>query len=212
MLKEQDIPAPSDPSTGSAPRAKIGDAGETASGGPRWLARLKSLLAPKLIVTIVVGTVIVQAMLLGYYRLAGGATADAEAVSGGEVTLGQFQFEASPHEVGRVQAARFQLHLALLPDIDEVARLRLKQRQFRVQQDIEQLMRQAHSGDFNDPPLTELKRQLQEQVNETLGIRAVSEVIITDLELEQSPVPESHAETAAQPRNTAPWSEHPGEG
>ena len=59
-------------------------------------------------------------------------------------------------------------------------------RRYAVQQDIEELLRQAHGADFADPVLGELKRQLQEQINRTLEMRAISQVIITDLELHQS--------------------------
>jgi len=67
------------------------------------------------------------------------------------------------------------------------ARTRLAARKFKVQQDVEQLLRQAHPDDFADPVLAGLKRQLQEQINESLGLRAISEVIITSLEYGSQP-------------------------
>jgi hypothetical protein len=207
MLKEQDIPAPSEAGQQRSPKEKLDGPSAKPASSSGWLSRCKSMLDPKLVVAIVVGTVVVQALLLGYYKLGGVDGAADEAVPGGEVTIGEFAFKASPHEVGRVKSARFKLHLALLPDIEPTARLRLAQREFRVQQGVEQLMRQAHSGDFDDPVLSGLKRQLQEQVNETLGIRAVADVIVTDLEIEQSPEAdaEGDADAVAHADQALPW-------
>jgi len=56
---------------------------------------------------------------------------------------------------------------------------------FRVQQNVEELLRRAHGGDFDDPGLGELKRQLQERINERSG-RAIAEVIVTDLKLQHN--------------------------
>ena len=52
-------------------------------------------------------------------------------------------------------------------------------------QDVEELLRRAHGTDFADPALTELKRQLQETVNHSLELRAIDEVIVTGLAVEQ---------------------------
>ena len=39
--------------------------------------------------------------------------------------------------------------------------------------------------DFEDPALTELRRQLQETINRTLGKAIIEEVIITDLSVDR---------------------------
>ena len=100
-----------------------------------------------------------------------------------EVSLGEFEFVNRTLEHS-VRHAEFDLHLSLLDAVEDEAREQLDHRRFRVQQDVEQLLRQAHGADFADPKLTELKRRLQEQVNESLGMRAIRDVIITDLNLE----------------------------
>ena len=100
-----------------------------------------------------------------------------------EVGLGLFEFKAVELSAGSIVAADFALHVALLDKVDRIARRRLLAQEYRVRQDIEQLLRQSHGGDFEDPKLGGLKRQIQEQVNETLRMRAISDVIITDLQL-----------------------------
>ena len=62
----------------------------------------------------------------------------------------------------------------------------------------EELLRRAHGGDFEDPGLQELKRQLQERINQALGIRAVADVIVTDLRLRRSPRTGPSAASTAQ--------------
>ena len=124
-----------------------------------------------------------------------------------EIDLGEYYFSANSGEDGPTDGAEFRLHIALLEQVAGPARQRLQQRQYRVQQDVEQLLRRAHGGDFEDPILGELKRQLQEQINDTLGMRAIADVIITDLKLEdggrsRAPV----ADTA----DSVPWTEKSG--
>lgn len=127
----------------------------------------------------VVGVLVVHTSVLWYLAAASAGSTDAS----GEVSLGSFEFVNYATEQ-LIRHAQFELHLSLLEDVDHAARERLTARRFRVQQDVEQLLRQAHGADFADPQLTELKRRLQEQVNESLGMRAVSDVLITDLSLE----------------------------
>lgn len=103
-----------------------------------------------------------------------------------EIGLGDFKFRADLAERGPVAAAQFSLHVAFAPQSEQAGRERLAVRKFRVQQDVEELLRRAHGADFDDPRLRELKRQIQEQINETLGTRAVADVIITDLVVEPS--------------------------
>jgi flagellar basal body-associated protein FliL len=124
-----------------------------------------------------------------------------------EVSLGVFSFHADPGELGSLADAQFSLHIALLDHVDQLARNQLETHQFRLRQDIEELLRQAHSGDFEDPKLGGLKRQLQEQVNQTLGMRVIADVIITDLQLNRSG---NAPGTPVQAANV-PWAEPPSE-
>jgi len=123
-----------------------------------------------------------------------------------EIDLGRFRFAADNAELGRLADAEFDIHIAMLEHVDLPARQRLEAHRRRVQQDIEELLRQAHSGDFDDPTLVELKRQLQEQINETLGLRAIADVIITDLQMTHSA---KDAGPVSETADTVPWSEKP---
>lgn len=123
-----------------------------------------------------------------------------------EISLGQFQFVAGPIEGEQTVKAKFSLHVALLSQADQIARRRLADCRFRVQQGIEELLRQAHSGDFDDPLLAGLKRQLQERINETLEIRAIADVIITDFQMERTA---QEACTMRETAESAPWLERP---
>lgn len=123
-----------------------------------------------------------------------------------EVALGVFRFASDPGEGGHIAGAEFSLHVALVPQLDQPARQALEAKKFRVQQAIEELIRAAHSGDFEDPLLGELKRQLQEQMNETLGMRAIADVIITELRPEWNA---NHVGGITETGEARPWAEFP---
>jgi hypothetical protein len=120
-----------------------------------------------------------------------------------EVQLGQFAFLSSESVAKQVVKAEFAVHVALSEDMESESRDRMTQRQFRLQQDIEELLRGAHSGDFDDPLLRGLKQKLKERIDKTLGLRATAYVIITGLKIERnqsSPVKE-------EPSTMVPWVE-----
>jgi len=162
----------------------------------RLLARVFNL---KWLAVLLAATVVVQGAVLTGYRWLGRRSAVGPS---SEVSLGEFRFEADPSESGRIASAEFTLHIALLEQVDLPARQRIQARNFRVQQDVEQLLRKAHSGDFDDPTLAGLKRQLQEQINETLGIRAIADVIVTDLQLDFA---SQHPGSNGGKTRSAPW-------
>jgi flagellar basal body-associated protein FliL len=149
-----------------------------ATGTPGFLARLGALLVRRWIVVVLAIWIAGNVAALFYFR-AQQKTVPTPPPT--EIALGDFQFRAEKGDPGRVASAKFGLHVSLIEDSDVAARKRLVDRQFRVQQDIEELLRGAHSGDFADPTLKELKRQLQERINETLGMKSVADVIITNL-------------------------------
>jgi hypothetical protein len=103
-----------------------------------------------------------------------------------EITLGEFRFTGGKGQDCCLAEVDFALAVTLLSQVDDSARTALAAHRLRVQQAIEQLLRTAHSADFDDPPLTELKRRIREQIDRTLNMRAVSEIIITDLKVRQS--------------------------
>ena len=186
------------------PRTEKDGPAEADKPSRRRLADLTNRLLTRKWLAIILGvSVVFHAVAFGYYKLrAGGSDRPAE----GEVSLGEYQFVAPRPVLGQVAEASFSLHLALLAEVDTAARQRLEARTFRVQQEIEQFLRCAHSDDFDDPVLEELKRQLQEQINGTLGLRAIAEVIITDLQTHRLPEPSAPtAETAEAP----PWADTP---
>ena len=182
-----------------------GEEKESGSGKKTGkLSFLKRFASYRILAFFLLATVIFQGALFGYYQLGGNAS---DLSGTDEVSLGTFRFESDETEGGRVSYAEFGIHIALLGQVDPVARCQLEKRKFRVQQDIEELLRQAQSGDFDDPNLGELKRQLQEQINATLQMKAIADVIITDLtvKLNDRPVDTSMTETT----ELVPWIEKP---
>jgi flagellar basal body-associated protein FliL len=152
--------------------------GENNEATPVATSRGRFATRPWVIAGLGVWT-LVNAAGFAFYR--GQSQPAPQEVPSPEVSLGEFKFCADPAEHGPVVTARFALHVSLASQSDRVGRERLTARKFRVQQDVEELLRRAHGADFDDPSLRELKRQIQEQINETLGLRAVADVIITDL-------------------------------
>lgn len=167
------------------------------------LASWRRFLTAKWIAIVIVASIVIHGIGFAYFRLAGNSR---PATSSPEVSLGVYRFKADQNEVGRIASAEFSLHIALLEQVDRVARRRLEAYRFRVQQDVEELLRRAHSGDFDDANLGELKRQLQEQINETLGMRAIADVIITDLKLQQS---DADLGLVTDTAESVPWVEKP---
>lgn len=167
--------------------------------------RAKALLRRFWYVPAVLGIMALQMVSIAVYRCAMPA---APLRNSYEVSLGEFGFEAITETRSMISSADFSLHISLIPEIDRPARFLLNQHQYLLQQNIEELLRQAAPGDFEDPSLAELKRQLQATVNQTVGRRIVAEVIITDLKLDRGTATETpSAETEAITQPTAPWRE-----
>jgi len=160
-------------------------------------------LTPKWLLIILVVSVAAHAIGLAYFRLTANRPAHEPSP---EVSLGVFRYVADPAQAGQITSAEFSLHIALLDQVEGAARRALSVKRYRVQQAVEELTRRARSGDFDDPLLTGLKRQLQEQINQTLGFRVIADVIITDLKLERK------ADEIGRITETAdilPWTEKP---
>jgi len=167
---------------------------------PWW----RNLLEPKWIALFLVLSLSLPGLVFAYshFRV---ASNDPSLVQG-EVGLGEFRFVADARERSPIVAATFSLHLALLPETESLARERLVSRKYRVQQDVEELLRQAHGGDFEDPSLGDLKRQIQEQINSTLGVRVVDDVIVTNLDLQRSEQ-KLAADPSREVAGSPPWSD-----
>jgi flagellar basal body-associated protein FliL len=164
----------------------------------------KRFLTVKVLVILVVVSLVAHGVGFAWSHLLAGRDPSPEERT--EISLGSYRFNADPSERGNVDAAEFSLYIALIEEVDRPSRQALARRQNRVKQDVEELLRQAHGGDFEDPSLGELKRQLQERINETLGLRAIADVIITDLEIHHKDRP---AKPTVETAGSVPWVEKP---
>jgi flagellar basal body-associated protein FliL len=126
-----------------------------------------------------------------------------------EVTLGSFQFVDLRSAQPRTPVAQFQLHIDLLEDAETKGRAQLTRKRFKVQQGIEELLRQLRFDEFEDPLLVELKRRIQESVNRSLGMRVVDEVLITDLRFLPENSPDEPHETPERGQGTEDVAAHP---
>ena len=179
--------------------------GSGPSGKPKWYVRIQN----KWVAIFAASTLIIHFGLFLMSPKVRGGSVGVKAQN--EIGLGDFTFLSPRGQPGQVTRAEFSLYLSLLSDVDSIARERLAQKKFKVEQEIEELLRQAHAGDFDDPVLAELKRQIQETVNQCLEMRAITEVIITDFSAEGSPGPRNSGQgtdpEAGEPVGT-PLSHH----
>lgn len=140
----------------------------------RWWARQIPTTA---FAAILVVTVVVHGLLFASHRSDASPAVKADE----EVLIGQFRYVPRTPQRADTPGVVFQLHVRLLEEVKSTACARLGGRKYKVRQDVETLLRQAHPDDFTDPVLAGLKRQLQEQINESLEVRGIAEVIITGL-------------------------------
>jgi hypothetical protein len=193
--------------TQEATREAARAAGDPAASKEKALTRVAQKIKDFVIrrwAVLVVGLLLVShVVMLGWLRSYSQRSAGFESP---EVSLGVFDFVAGESPERPVASAKFHLHVSLLREAERPGRILLALRQNKVKQEVEQLLRQAQSRDFADPTLAELKRQLQEMINETLGRRVVDEVIITDLSVERAIVETAPAATepASEPTPTVP--------
>lgn len=141
---------------------------------PKWWRRL---LTKRWLPILCVVTLLLHGLMLFSWRSA--LSGNQEQVS--EIELGEFRFINSEKNA-RLCQAEFDIHVSLLLGTERAGSKRLAEKRYLVQQGIEELLRQAHAADFEDPTLAELKRQIQEKINESVEMRTVDTVIITNLE------------------------------
>jgi len=151
---------------------------------------------------LLISTVVFHGLGLTYYKLNSNRV---PLENSPEISLGNFQFTADKTAGGRIVGADFSLYITALEGLDRIARTRLAAYKYRVQEEIEALLRQAHSGDFEDPALSDIKRQIREQIDHVLGNRVVSDVIVANLKIasRDNKVPAASADTTSSP----PWLE-----
>jgi hypothetical protein len=181
--------------------ANTGGSGDCVKSALPWW---RNLLKPKWIALFIALSVLLPGAVYAFSRL--NATSGSGESGDAEVSIGEFQFLADASERSAIVGAKFSLHLALIPETEAVTRVRLVTHKYRVQQGVEQLLRQAHGGDFEDPSLGDLRRQLQEQINETLGVRGIADCIVTNLNLKLAER-EVSTEPIGDLAGTVPWSD-----
>ncbi len=171
---------------------------------PTVSACLNKFASKRLLALLLAVSVFGHAAGIAAYMSKGKSTPPKPAPS--EPELGLYCFVPEAGDGAPVLGATFRVHAALIDEVAPLARRSLAEKEFRVRQGIEELLRRAHPGDFRDPALTDLKRQMKDQVNEVLGMRAVSDIIITDLGIDRP------ARTASHPADVTGTPPHaPGE-
>jgi hypothetical protein len=123
-----------------------------------------------------------------------------------EYTVGTFSIVAgaagdSHNSATHCAAGKFELHVRFIDDLQSQARTRIATHQYRVRESIENLLRKAHGLELDDAAVARLKHQIQQRVDEAIDLRAVAEVIITDLTLDPAIAdpPATPLPTAATP-------------
>lgn len=146
---------------------------------------IQRLFSTKVLAALLTASIVANglALVVTVCALRRKSTATKEASPEPEISLGKFAFYDATNNNHAIKQVTFSLNIALLDQVDDAARTRLGSHELRVRQGIEELLREAHGTDFTDPALANLKRQFQTQVNETLDMRAVADVIITDLRI-----------------------------
>ena len=181
------------------PSKPEGEAPQTAP--PPETAKSKAFVAAHAVPIALAVSILANLVGVFYFR---SLAIRAYPVVAQEIPLGNYRFMADEYEPGQVTQAGFALHIELVRQAEPAARRLLEVRRQKVRQNVEELLRTAHSGDFRDPALRGLKGQLQKRINETLEIRAVAEVIVTELQLERA---QSQAESGRYREKNVPWVE-----
>jgi flagellar basal body-associated protein FliL len=175
---------------------------ESSSKGKSRFALFSPKSVPYWLAFLLISTLVIHGIGWAYYKA---VNAIVPVELSPEIEVGNYKFMADKTSGGRLSGAEFSLYITALEGLDRIARTRLASHKFRVQEEIESLLRQAHSGDFDDPSLNDLKRQIREKINQTLGNRVVSDVIIANMKITTSnnKEPAATADTATSP----PWLE-----
>ena len=143
---------------------------------------------------MIVGLMFGEALVIFLF---GGGSSQGSSVTEGELEIGDFVFARPVTDAGGIEQARFRLHVRLLPDLAAEADDELTANRFHVREGVEEVLRQAAPADFEDPLLADLKRRIQERINEDLGQRVVAKCIVTHFEIvraQQNPSAESKKE------------------
>jgi flagellar basal body-associated protein FliL len=175
---------------------------EPSSNSKARFALFRAKTVPYWLAFLLISTLVIHGIGWAYYKA---VNTSAAVEFSPEIGVGNYKFTADKTAGGRLSSAEFSLYITALEGLDRIARTRLASHKFRVQEEIESLLRETHSGDFDDPALNDLKRQIRERIDQTLGNRVVSDVIIANLKITASnnKEPAATADAASSP----PWLE-----
>jgi flagellar basal body-associated protein FliL len=176
--------------------------GEASSAGKSKLAFSFGKTAKYWLAFLLVSTLVIHGVFFALYKTSKTA-APIEYTP--EIGIGKYEFTADKTSGGRIANVEFSLFITALDGLEQIARNRLISHKFRVQEEIESLMREAHSGDFEDTTLNDLKRQIRERIDHALGNRVVSNVIVTNLKITTSN--DKVSATDAKKVSSLPWME-----
>ncbi len=169
------------------------------------LAWWKSPVVLRWAAVVVVGSIVFQGALFVLLR----KTTSARSTAPTEYTVGTFSFTADSGADAPAAAGKFDLHIRFIEDLDGPAHQRLAAHQFRVRESVENLLRKSHGLELNDTAVARLKHELQERIDDALDLRAVAEVIITDLSVDQPhAVPAPELSKTHPPHQTCPLQPH----
>ncbi len=188
------------------PAAVAPESPPAKAGAPTRSSRLSKFLKGNVVACLLMGSVFLNGLGFAYFWLTPGT---GKTVPDAEIALGEFQFISNHTGADQVVQAEFAVHVALNEPVKEEARRRLQGREFRLRQEIEELLRAAHSGDFDDPLLRGMKSKLVERINKTLGMRATDAVIITNLKMVRTA---AETQPTEEPVELVPWVEQEGTG
>lgn len=173
---------------------------EASSAGTSKIGSFFAKTTQYWLALLLITTLVIHGLGWAWYK-AGNAAPAVERSP--EIGIGTFKFTADKTSGSHVAGAEFAVYITALDGLDGVARNRLSSHQFRVQEEIESMLRQAHSGDFVDPALNDIKRQIRERIDQALKNRVVSDVIITNLKF--SPSDAKEPAQAADSASSPPW-------
>jgi flagellar basal body-associated protein FliL len=175
---------------------------EPSSKSKARFALFSAKSVPYWLTFLLISTLVIHGIGWAYYKA---LNTSAALEFSPEIGVGNYKFTADKTAGGRLANAEFSLYITALEGLDRIARNRLASHKFRVQEEIESLLRQTHSGDFDDPALSDLKRQIRERIDQTLGNRIVSDVIIANLKI--TVTNNKEPATAADATDSPPWLE-----
>jgi hypothetical protein len=115
---------------------------EASSAGKSKIALFCGKTMQYWLAFLLITTLVIHGIGWAYYK-AGNVVAPPEISP--EIAVGNFKFTADKTSGSRVAGAEFTLHITALEGLDRIARTRLTTHKFRVQEEIESLLRQTHS-------------------------------------------------------------------